>query len=181
MQRTTARQAKEINASSMADIAFLLLIFFLVTTTMDMDKGLLTLLPPYQIEDSNSSREHQRNVLEILVNSSDQLLVEGELTTIRDLKKITRLHVSNYGENPDFSDHPQDAIVSLKNDRGTSYETYIQVHNEIRAAYNELRDEYSEQKFGLRYKELAKEQQKEVRLEYPLKLSEAEPEGFDEW
>lgn len=181
MQRTTTRPAKEINASSMADIAFLLLIFFLVTTTMDMDRGLLTLLPSYIIEEQIDIYEHKRNVLEILVNSSDQLLVEGELTDIRDLKKITKLHVNNYGKNPNFSDYPQEAIVSLKNDRGTSYETYIQVHNEIRAAYNELRDEYSEQKFGLGYKELGKEQQKEVRLEYPLKLSEAEPEGFDEW
>ncbi|MFK7907404.1 MAG: hypothetical protein AB8B69_19875, partial [Chitinophagales bacterium] len=108
-------------------------------------------------------------------------LVEGELTDIGDLKEITKLHGSNYGENPDVSDHPQEAVVSLKNDRGTSYETYIHVHNEIRAAYNELRDEYSEQKLGLGYKELGKEEQKKVRQEYPLKLSEAEPEGFDEW
>ncbi|MGB1242905.1 MAG: ExbD/TolR family protein, partial [Chitinophagales bacterium] len=151
------------------------------TTTMNMDRGLLTLLPPYAIEEPIDQYIRQRNVLEILVNSSDQLLVEGELTDIRDLKKITKLHVNNYGKDPNFSDYPQEAVVSLKNDRGTSYETYIHVHNEIRAAYNELRDEYSEQKFGLGYKELGKEQQKEVRLEYPLKLSEAEPEGFDEW
>jgi len=181
MQRTAARQAKEINASSMADIAFLLLIFFLVTTTMNMDRGLLTLLPSYTNEATIDHREYERNILEILVNSSDQLLVEGELTNIRELKKITMLHVGNYGEDPKFSDHPQDAIVSLKNDRGTSYETYIQVHNEIRAAYNELRNEYSEQKFGLGYKELGKEEQKKVRQEYPLKLSEAEPVGLDEW
>ncbi len=178
MQRTN-RKPSEINASSMADIAFLLLIFFLVTTTMDMDKGLLTLLPPYDGEHIDAPI-NQRNALEILVNANDQLLVDGELMHIRDLKEISKVHVNNYGNNPKFSDSPQVAVVSLKNDRGTSYERYVQVHNEIRAAYNELRNEFSERKFGLKYKELSDELQKEVREEYPLRLSEAEPEDFGE-
>lgn len=180
MQRTNKKTA-EMNASSMADIAFLLLIFFLVTTTMDVDKGLLTLLPPYDnAVDEITVDINQRNILEVLVNSKDQLLVEGESIHIRDLKEASKLHVNNYGKNPNFSDSPDKAVISLKNDRGTSYEIYVQVHNEIRAAYNELRNEYSERKFGLKYKELSDELQKEVRQEYPLRLSEAEPQDFGE-
>ncbi|MEZ4887310.1 MAG: biopolymer transporter ExbD [Chitinophagales bacterium] len=177
MQRTTSRKPNEINASSMADIAFLLLIFFLVTTTMDVDKGLLTLLPPYEVGENNAP-VNDRNVLQILVNAKDELLVEGEPIHIRDLKEISKIHINNYGKNPKYSDAPDEAVISLKNDRGTSYERYVEVHNEIRAAYSELRNEYSERKFGLDYKELGENQQKEVRQEYPLRLSEAEPEDF---
>lgn len=163
----------------MADIAFLLLIFFLVTTTMDIDKGLLTLLPPYDERTDDVLMDiNRRNALEILVNAQDQLLVEGKPTHIRDLKEISKLHVDNHGKDSKFSDSPQIAVISLKNDRGTSYQTYIRVHNEIRAAYNELRNEYSERKFGLKFKELSAELQKEVREEYPIRLSEAEPQDF---
>ncbi len=178
MQRTT-HKPQEINASSMADIAFLLLIFFLVTTTMNMDKGLLTLLPPYDGEELPPDDINKRNVLEILINSSDQLLVEGELLHIRELKAISKRHITNHGKDPNFSDSPLKAVISLKNDRGTSYERYIDVHNEIRAAYSEIRNAYSQQKYGLIFKELSKELQLEVRQMYPILLSEAEPENFN--
>lgn len=175
MQRTS-HKPNEINASSMADIAFLLLIFFLVTTTMDMDKGLLTLLPPYEAEETPTDPINERNILEILVNSSDDLLVEGKSTNIQELKDISKQHVTNEGRNPNFSDSPLKAVISLKNDRGTSYERYVEVHNEIRAAYNEIRNEYSQQKYGLKFKDLSNELQLEVRETYPIFLSEAEPE-----
>lgn len=173
------RKSPEINASSMADIAFLLLIFFLVTTTMNIDKGILVTLPPYDQEQEDVTVDiNARNVLEILVNSKDQLLVEGELMDVLELRETTKKHVDNNGKDPDFSENPQKAVVSLKNDNGTSYSQYLAVYNEIRAGYNELRDAYAQQKFGLPYKDLEKLKQKEVREYYPLKLSEAEPTDF---
>lgn len=173
------REAPEINASSMADIAFLLLIFFLVTTTMDIDKGIVATLPPWSPEQEDIEVDiNARNVLEILVNSKDQLLVEGELTNIAELKDIAMRHVNNRGRDENFSDSPQKAVVSLKNDKGTSYKRYIEVYNELRAAYNTVRNEYAEQTFGRPYDDLEKDDQRAVRDEYPLKLSEAEPKDY---
>lgn len=173
------RKLQEINASSMADIAFLLLIFFLVTTTMDIDKGIMTLLPPISDEEPPPpDKANQRNVLDILVNKNDQLLVKGELMDVIELKELAKTHVNNRGTDPRYSLSPQKAIVSLKNDRGTSYEIYITVQNELKAAYNELRDEYAINNFGVKYADLKKENQKTVRNEYPLRISEAEPENY---
>ena len=151
------RKLQEINASSMADIAFLLLIFFLVTTTMDIDKGLITLLPPISEEEPPPpDKANQRNVLDILVNKNDQLLVKGDLMDVTELKELAKTHVNNNDVDPRYSKSPQDAIVSLKNDRGTSYEVYITVQNELKAAYNELRDEYAINNFGVKYSDLQK-------------------------
>lgn len=173
------RKLQEINASSMADIAFLLLIFFLVTTTMDIDKGLITLLPPISDEEPPPpDKANQRNVLDILVNKHDQLLVKGELMDVIELKELAKKHVNNNGQDDRYSVSPQDAIVSLKNDRGTSYEIYITVQNELKAAYNELRDEYAVNNFGVKYADLQKDKQKTVRDVYPLRISEAEPENY---
>ena len=170
------RKLQEINAGSMADIAFLLLIFFLVTTTMDIDKGLLVLLPPWSLEPPPETKENRRNVLEIFVNLHDQLLVQGDLADIGELRETTKKHVNNFGRDPKYSDSPQDAVVSLKNDKGTSYDMYMAVQNELRAAYNEMRDEYAQNTFGRDYIDLNKDDQKKVREEYPLKISEADPE-----
>jgi len=173
------RAIPEINASSMADIAFLLLVFFLVTTTMDIDRGILVTLPPYTNEPPpDDVQANARNVLEILVNSKDQLLVENELTQISELKEITMKHVDNRGRLPEFSDSPNDAIVSLKNDKSTTYKRYIEVYNEIRAGYNELRNQYAMQTYGVDFKKLTDENMKAVRAEYPLKLSEADQTDF---
>lgn len=174
-----SRAIPEINASSMADIAFLLLVFFLVTTTMDIDKGILVTLPPYTNEPPpDDVQANARNVLEILVNAKDQLLVENELTDISELKEITMKHVNNRGKLPEFSDSPNDAIVSLKNDKSTTYKRYIEVYNEIRAGYNQLRDEFAKNKFGVEFKQLTDDQKRTVRDEYPLKLSEADQTDF---
>ncbi|HRI28035.1 MAG TPA: biopolymer transporter ExbD [Chitinophagales bacterium] len=172
------RSIPEINAGSMADIAFLLLIFFLVTTTMDTDKGLLTLLPPWSNEPPPDIDINRRNVLDILVNARDQLLVKGKPLDISELKDLTKKHVTNNGIDPQYSDNPQKAVVSLKNDKGTSYNMYISVQNELKAAYNELRDEYAKTKFGLKLNDLNEAQQKEVKEFYPLGISEAEPEDL---
>jgi len=178
MARKKRKQA-EINASSMADIAFLLLIFFLVTTTMDIDKGILVTLPPWSEEEPpEDTPAKKKEVLEILVNAKDQLLVEGDLMELDDLREETIKHVDNNGKLPDYSTSPQKAIVSLKNDKGTSYKMYIGVYNEIRAAYNELRDKESQQKFGKDFLDLNRDNKRVIKAAYPLRLSEAEPEDF---
>lgn len=169
------RGIPEINAGSMADIAFLLLIFFLVTTTIDSDKGLQILLPP--ITDGPIVKPLKRNVLNILVNSNDQLLVRGEPASLSDLTTEVKKHVDNFGRNPDYSVNPQKAIVSIKNDRGTSYAMYIKVQNEIKRAYNELRDAEAQKTFGKSYEDLTESQKKAVNKTYPQKISEAEPEN----
>lgn len=170
------RRVGEINAGSMADIAFLLLIFFLVTTTMDVDTGISIKLPPIPPPDQPPPPEiHARNVFVVLVNARDQLLVEGEWTDIRQLRDKTKRFLSNYGADPNLSDDPDKAVVSLQNDRGTSYDMYIQVQNELKAAYNELRDDEAMKKFGRKYSDLPAAQQTEIRAIYPQKISEAEP------
>lgn len=173
-----SRGIPEINAGSMADIAFLLLVFFLVTTTMDQQKGLRVQLPPYP--DPNIPppvvEQNDRNVLEVLVNSGDQLLVERKPTRIERLTEITKRHIQNEGRDKNFADSSQAAVVSLKNDRGTSVERYVQVYNELIRAYNEARDEYALKKFGRRFKDLPnKEDVEAVQKKYPMKISEAEP------
>lgn len=170
------RGIPEVNAGSMADIAFLLLVFFLVTTTMDIPTGLQVALPPITNEPPPESKQRKREVLEVLVNAADQLLVEKELMTVDKLRQKTIDHLTNEGRDPELSTTSTKAIVSLKNDRGTSYDMYVQVYNELTAAYNQVRDEYSMEKFGVPYSKLRyKEQIDEVKEKYPKKLSEAEP------
>lgn len=172
------RATPEVNAGSMADIAFLLLIFFLVTTTIDTDKGIAIRLPPMpeeQLEDNNVKLK-ERNVLKILVNSSDQLLVDGKLITIKELKKTTKNFIDNPSQDETLAETPQKAVISLKNDRGTSYNTYIQVHNELKAAYNELREARAQAEYGKSLDKLTQEQGDEIRDYYRQVISEAEPE-----
>jgi biopolymer transport protein ExbD len=174
-----SRQIPEINAGSMADIAFLLLIFFLVTTSIDSDKGIPIKLPPKL--DPNQPPPptiKARNVYEVLINSNNQLLVENNWMDISDLTENTKRFITNNGVNPDLSENPDKAVVSLKNDKGTSYGAYIMVQNELKRAYNELRDDYSQEMFGKNYADLPKggKQQQDVAKKYPQKISEAEPE-----
>ena len=162
----------------MADIAFLLLIFFLVTTTMDVDTGLVRKLPAMPEEEIlDDSQIKARNIYVVLVNAKDQLLVEEELMDISQLREGTKRFLDNWGKDPNLSDNPQKAIVSLQNDRGTSYEMYISVQNELSAAYRELRDREAQKKFGVNYMELKGENKKEIRKMFPEKISEAEPKN----
>lgn len=134
------RVSPEINSSSMADIAFLLLIFFLVTTTIANDRGILMQLPPKpdDIEDIEIKlKEH--NLFKVYVNSADRLLVEGEpMQNLEDIRDMVKEHVLNNGRNKEMSDSPKAAVVSFKTDRGTSFEMYIGVLNELQGAYYEM-------------------------------------------
>ena len=170
------RGIPEINSGSMADIAFLLLVFFLVTTTMDIPTGLQVSLPPITDEPPPITKQRDREVLEVLINASDQLLVEKEWMKIEELRQMTKDHLTNEGKLPNLSSTSTEAIVSLKNARATSYDMYVQVYNELMAAYKEVRNEYSQAKYGKPYNKLRKEDQiKDVKSKYPQKLSEAEP------
>lgn len=177
---TRDRMKNEINAGSMADIAFLLLIFFLVTTTIAEDKGVLMKLPPWSEDDPDNLKMKTRNVYSVLVNADNQLLVRGEPMGLEELKDRTKDFIANPRKEEDKAESPTKAIIMLKNDRGTRYETYLEVLNEVKAAYNELRDEASERKYGKAYEYANKAQRKEIRDAIPLVISEAEPTSFGE-
>lgn len=163
-----------VNAGSMADIAFLLLIFFLVTTTIIEDQGITVKLPPWE-EDPVSKQIDENNVLSVHINAENQLLVEKERTSVGQLREITKLFISNPSNDPQKPPSPKKAIVSIINDRGTSYATFLAVYNEIKAAYNELWEEAAREIFGKGYDQLSRAQQKRIREDIPLVISEAEP------
>lgn len=183
-----ARQVQEINAGSMADIAFLLLIFFLMTTTMDIDSGITRKLPAPTPPDAPPPPEvKERNVYIVLVNTYDQLFVEREVMDISQLKDGVKRFITNPTDDPDLSERKEKEIeglgtvmvskgvVSLQNDRNTSYEKYIQVQNELVKAFNELRDEYARAQFGMPFDDLDPERQEAIKDLYPQSISEAEP------
>ncbi|RLD41873.1 MAG: biopolymer transporter ExbD [Bacteroidetes bacterium] len=187
-----ARKAPEINAGSTADIAFLLLIFFLVTTTMDVDTGITRKLPPPVENPDEDIDVNQRNVLKILLNNRNDLMVDGKRMDISLLKDKTKDFMAIHPDNPDYpevttrfieelgKDVPATkGLISLKNDRGTSYEMYIQVQNELARAFNEMKDEKSVELFGIKYKALLdKNKIKAINKIVPVRVSEAEPEDI---
>jgi len=202
------RATPEVNAGSMADVAFLLLIFFLVTTTIEKDKGIARQLPP-KMEDTPDVIIKQKNLFVVNVNKNDQLLVEEELMELKDLRQAAKDFIDNGGAPagspeycnyckgkrlPDSSDNPDKAVISVQNDRLTSYKMYIAVQNELVAAYNELRDREYKRLYpnrGKGFVEMKKaiddgditgtqadkiqEELQAVQTLIPLKLSEAEP------
>ena len=175
------RMSNEINAGSMADIAFLLLIFFLVTTTIAEDKGITVKLPPWSEEDPDITKLKSRNVFAVLVNAQNDLLVRGEVMDITMLREKTKEFIVNPTKREDLSERPTKAIITLKNDRGTNYETYVSVYNELKAAYDELWDEMCLRKYGVNYSEdLPLAWRKSIKDEIPMVLSEAEPTNFGE-
>jgi biopolymer transport protein ExbD len=180
MAKKKQRMSNEINAGSMADIAFLLLIFFLVTTTIAEDKGVLVKLPPWSDEPPPEMKLNTRNIYSVLVNADNQLLVRGEPMNIKDLKSNTKNFIVNPTKAENMAIDPTSAIISIKNDRGTKYETYLEVYNELKAAYNELWEESAMAKFGKSIADLNRDQQAEVKDAIPLVISEAEQTGFGE-
>ena len=186
-----ARKTPEVPATSLADIAFMLLIFFLVTTTMDVDSGLERRLPqwvdPSQIEDDQQINE--RNIFVVLVNRNNDLLVEGEYLNIDELRDRAKEFMANPTNAETLPEkEPQEipyfgetmvtkGVISLRNDLDTRYGTYLAVQNELVAAINELRDELAREHFGKPYDELEVDQQNAIRDIYPQRISEAEPKG----
>ncbi len=183
-----ARKTPEVPATSLADIAFMLLIFFLVTTTMDVDSGLERRLPQWveeQPEDDQQIKE--RNVFVVLVNRNNDLLVDNEYADLDDLRERTKEFMANpYNEDNLPEKEPKQipffgevmvskGVISLRNDLDTKYGTYIAVQNELVGAINELRDELAKDKFGKPYLELDREQQDAIKEYYPSRISEAEP------
>lgn len=184
-----AKKNPEIPQASLADIAFMLLIFFLVTTTMDVDSGLEKRLaqwvPDSQL-DENTPPINERNVFVVNVNKDNQLMVEGEIIPLEELREKAKeflanpMNADNLPEK-DPTDVPYfgtvgitKGIISLQNDVGTTYGTYLAVQNELVAAYNELREELSLSQFGRSYASLNEDQQEAIKTVYPQKISEAE-------
>lgn len=172
----------------MADISFLLLIFFIVTTTMDTDSGISRRLPPPPDPNAEVPEVKTRNVFNVLVNKNDRLMVDGRLGDIRTLKQETKEFLSNPANDPTLPEKKEQnipglgvypvskGIISLKNDRGTSYAMYIQVQNELTAAVNELRDELAKDRFGKNFAQLDNKSAEAVQKAIPVSISEAEPE-----
>lgn len=173
------REGAEVNSSSMADIAFLLLVFFLVTTTIASDKGIPMVLPP-KTEDQIDIKLKEKNIFKVLINSKDMLLVEGEPMEVEEIRESCIKFLNNRGRDPKSSDSPKDAVVSIKADRGTSYEKYLTVLDEITAAYNTSRAQFLNISLDA-YNNLdmdvprQKEAYDAARREFPLQISEAEP------
>lgn len=179
------RGKTEINSSSMADIAFLLLIFFLVTTTIANDKGLSMQLPPKPDDTEQIDiKIQERNIFKVLINSADKLLVEGEpMTDPTLIREMVKEHVLNNGADPKLSDSPKDAVVSFKTARGTSYEIYITVLNQIQGAYYDMyadRANVTNEKWREIASDLGNPVNKriysEAREGFPMQISIAEPD-----
>lgn len=187
-----ARATPEINAGSMADIAFLLLIFFLVTTTMDSDLGIARLLPPIQEKptDENKVDVNKRNVLIVNINFRNELQVGGEIIQMSSLREKVKEFILNPNDNQNLSAKKDEeidffgkmqiskGIISLTNDLGTSYKTYVEVQNEVTEAINELRDKISKEQFGKIFDKLPEAEQDAVKKIYPMAISEAEPKNI---
>ncbi len=186
------RNAEGINASSSADIAFLLLIFWLTTTTMNSDKGLQRRLPP--MPDENQQQEdikvNRRNIIQVKINSNDRIIAGGQIMEISEIKDKIVEFVTNpmnletlpEKEMKDIEGFGQYAVskgvVSLQNDRGTSYNAYLQVQNELVKAFNEIRDDFAMKNYGKKYNALDEDKQKIVRDAIPQSISEAEPKDI---
>jgi len=195
------RNTPEINAGSMADIAFLLLIFFLVTTTLDTEVGIPKMLSEEIITPKTPVNE--RNVFEIAINATNEIQLENsKIVTIDELKQNIINFIDNGGatdengkacdwckgeKNSASSDHPTKAVVALQSSRNTSYNTYISVHNEINTAYADLRNDLANSLYGTSYSELVENYKKEksnaalknkietIKEKYPILISDKEP------
>jgi biopolymer transport protein ExbD len=186
------RQVKEINASSMADIAFLLLIFFLVATTMNVDTGIARLLPqiPPDIKTKNMEVK-ERDLLPIFINSFDQIMVGGQQAHISQVTEAVKRFIINATDDPNMPekevkniDMPDGSkwaypvskgVISLNSDRGTSYDVYVQVQNELTRAFNEMREDVAQSKFRKSYANLSTAEQEAVADAVPQAISESEP------
>ncbi len=183
------KKTPAINSSSTADIAFLLLCYFLMTTTMGSQTGLQRRLPPMPASDQKvqDQKVNRRNIIVVKINSSDRILAGSDPIDVSQLKDKIKEFLSNPANDPNLPEKEQTEIegfgmypvskgvISLQNDRGTSYRAYIAVQNELVKAVNELRDEFSRSRFGKPFANLTEDQQEIVKKAIPQNISEAEP------
>ena len=184
-----SKKTPEINSSSTADIAFLLLCYFLMTSTMGEDSGLQRRLPPMPTEkqQAEDQKVNRRNIIVVKINSQDRLLAGNDAIDVSLLKDRIKEFLTNPSDDPTLPEKsPKDiegfgtypvskGVISLQNDRGTSYQAYIAVQNELVKAINELRDDFSKKYYGKLYSQLTEDQQKIAREAIPQNISEAEP------
>jgi len=184
-----AKKTPEIPSASLADIAFLLLSFFMVTTTMDVDSGLERRLPPMapDVEKDDSPPIKERNVFIVLVNRDNNILVEGQWAQLKDIREKAKEFMANPNNLETLPEKKikdieffgptevSEGVISLQNDLGTQYGTYLAVQNELVGAINELRDELAMKQFNKHYDKLSKAEQDAIREIYPQRISEAEP------
>lgn len=181
-----ARKAPGINTGSMADISFLLLTFFLLTSSINTEQGIPRRLPPHATE-KKIEQINERNVLNVVVNFKNEISVNSQIVFINQLKDKAKDFIENPYNDPNLSaketksidfigDYPvSQGVISLKNDQSTSYDVYIQVQNELEKAVNELRDKVSLQFFGKKYELLDTALQSAVKKAVPMQISEAKP------
>ena len=189
------RKMPGLNTSSTADISFMLLIFFLVTTSMDTDQGLARSLPKPPEDDqlNNEIKVKERNILNIRINKDNYLLIGDDYATLADVKERAKEFIKNEDNKPNLPElkpHKvkelgktfmvtENHVISVQTDGGTDYGVYFAVQDALVSAYNEIRDEFSKQEFGgYKYDQLTADQQKIVRDVYPQKISEAEPKKY---
>ena len=184
-----ARKTPGLNTQSTADIAFLLLCYFLMTSTMDQQSGLQRRLPPMpdQNQKTEDTKVNKRNIIIVKINSSDRLFAGDQLLDVSQLKDKIKEFITNPNNDPNlperemkniegYGEYPvSKGVISLQNDRGTSYRAYIAVQNELVKAINEVRDDFCKQNYGKAYTFLTEDQQKIVREAIPQNTSEAEP------
>ena len=188
-----SKKIPEINASSQADIAFTVLIFFLVVSTMDIDTGIVRMLPP--MADPNVKQEDikvkERNLLLVFVSGSGNIMAGGKVISLNALKDKAKEFILNPLDDEDLPEkkvteiempdgskwvYPvSEGVISLQNTRDTSYQVYIQVQNELTRAFNEVRDEVAMSKFGKEFADLDDAERKVITKAIPMKISEAEP------
>lgn len=189
-----ARKTPEVNSGSTADIAFLLLIFFLLTSTMDVDTGIARKLPPMPDKTVQKTKVDikERNVCVVLINAQDRILFRNKPVAATDVRELAKEFIKNDRDEEDLPEkepvyvkelnktvNVTKGVISLQNDRGTSYGMYITVQNELVAAYNEVRDEAAMLYFGIRkFDDLKEYQQEAIKKIYPQRISEAEPKNI---
>ena len=189
-----SKKVPELNSASSADIAFLLLSYFLMTTTMNQDSGLQRRLPPMPAKDQEvqDQKVNRRNIIIVKINSQDRLFAGNEPIDVSRLKDKIKEFLLNPNDDPKipekemkdiegFGQYPvSKGVISLQNDRGTSYQAYIAVQNEIVRAINEIREDFCRANYGKAYENLTEEQQEIVREAVPQLISEAEPKDVSQ-
>ena len=188
------RKMPGLNTSSTADISFMLLIFFLVTTSMDTDQGLGRTLPKPPEDDqlNNEIKVKERNILNIRINKDNYVMIGDDYASLTDVKERAKEFIKNEENKPNLPELKpkkikglgktmmvtENHVISVQTDRGTDYGVYFAVQDALVAAYNELRDELAKQEFGFKYEFLTEDQKKAIREVYPQKISEAEPKKY---